>query len=178
MLYLQKWSYAVIWCACLFIFLFITAWMWPISAKFDKAAVVSKVSSSVWARSCCIPAHPYKEGDATKAPTVRKVAKELAYYSILEFLTRRPRAGGKRAAGAALSETICFMKRLWCSALALVSELGAPDGGRHLPAGRARPLSLREEQGLTCGFSGTVLCYFCFRHKWQERKGGRKEGSR
>lgn len=43
---LQKLSYAVMWCSCLSIYLFITAWMWPISAKFYRAAAVSKVSSS------------------------------------------------------------------------------------------------------------------------------------
>jgi len=76
------------------------------------------------------------------------------------------------------SETICITKRLWSLALTLVSELETPGGGRHLPAGIARPLGLREEWGLTHDFSGAVFCYFCFRGSWQERKTRRREASR
>lgn len=113
--------------------------------------------------SSWIPEHTYKEREATRAPAERKVAKELGRYSGSEFLARKPWAGGKQAAAAVPSETICFMKRLWCSALTSVSELEAPGGSRHLPMGRARSLSLRKARGLAYCISGTVFCYFCFR---------------
>lgn len=97
------------------------------------------------------------------------------------FLARRLWAGGKQAVGTTPSETTLFFFRE--KALVLSSCLGlragrsslrqAGQAGQGQSKGRTRHLSLREERGLTHNFQGTVFCYFCFRGRWQERKGRR-----
>lgn len=166
-------------CSCLSIFLFMTAWRWSISAKFDRVTVDSKALSSYRfcadeQQSCSIlallteggaavwallwDAHAQRGG--TKDPAVQKATKELA------------QAGGKRAASTEPSHWNCYTRS------AQVPELGSPGGVRELPAGRARPCSPKEERGLTRYSSGTAFCCLCFRGRWQDSKGRRIKGSR
>lgn len=175
-------NYFVQSCSCLSTSLFMTAWMWPVSARFDRVAVVSKVLSS-----CRF--HADEQWSNEHLPFSLRAEQQFELspvgYPHRERWYQRPGCAKRhRGACSGWGEASCqhwdfwncFIQRLLCSILAWVPELGSPGRVRELLAGTARPCSLKEERGVTLCSPGTVFCYLCFRGRWQDSKGRRKKG--
>lgn len=157
-------------CSCLLIYLFMAAWRWPISAKFDRVAVVSRVLSS-WGSvqtSNRDEAHlPFllreeQQFELSCGVAIQREGYQKPQRSLLKL------GESKLPARSPPTETIP-QKVLRCR-LGLQVSQGA--------ASRARPCSLKEERSLTQYSLGTAFCYLWIRSRWQDSKGRRKKGSR
>lgn len=140
---------------------FVTAWRWPISAKFSRVTVVSKVLSS----------YRFHADQQQSCSTFSLLAEGGAAVWALLWIPIQREGEPKSHKGACSSwgEASChhwasFIKSLLFSPGSQSWDLQAEPG--ELLAGRARPCSLHKERGLTHYSSGTQFCYLCFGGRW------------